>query len=266
MRFVLFGILGFAVAGCGGAGSSSLNSENAVISVDASGVTLQTNDIDQTFTLDPDLDRGAFAGASAEFGDDSDIRQTLYFSQGDQSFAALLATIEDGSSADTFFDLNVETPTFPEGSAALTGSYVGLFVGDGVQISGPIEGLLTLSLDFDEMTLNGSVTDRTILFPVFGTELPFVLNEELNIVFPEMRIGRDGVFSGRGERDVPSREDPDNVAEVTTEVFGALTGSTVGDLEAVGSVSVEAVSNGAQGISTVEATTREVGVFAIGHN
>ena len=262
--FSSFGIL--ALTACGGAGIPTLNPTQAVLSTSDSGVTLQSDSLDLTFVREPGYDRGVFTGAKAAPDADTGQEHALLFSEGDQTFAALLVTEDDGTiSAEAFFDRTADAATPTTGRATLTGTYVSTFTSGDNNLAGPIEGLLSLNADFDSMTITGGVTDRTILIAFGETTLPFKLKEELDIVFPEMDLTQNGIFAGSGDREVPNDEDPAHPLRVTTEVFGVLDGEDVTTAEAVGAVTVETVTNGSSGITTFVGTTREVGTFAIGH-
>jgi len=250
------------LSACGGGTSFPvINAENAVLEASETAITLTTNDLDLTMDFDPDLDLGPFTGARTVLSEEDGHDQVLLFSETDQSFAALLLTREESANADAFFGRSDADVILPAGQANLTGNYVGTYVLGDTGFSGPMSGVLSLDVDFDEMTLNGGVTDRVIVL----FDLPFTLNEEQDIVFPTMKINANGTFSAVGDRSIPSTDDPDRPIDITTEVTGAFAGGGNTGLEAAGEVVVETITTGTRGITTQTATSKEVGVFVVGH-
>lgn len=247
---------------CGGSNSQPyvINPENAALAANEMSVTLTTTDLNVTLERDPDFDRGPFSGAS-DLNDDNE-GMILGYSEGEATFAAFLVNQETETSADSFFGRIGEQSALPSGEATLEGTYIGTFTTGDQFISGrQIVGEAVLTVDLEAMTVRGDVTNQTI--EIF--DLPFVLSEELDVIFPEAEILPNGAFTSTGEHIVANTENSTETS-VTTDWSGLVAGETLDDLEVVGRVDIVAITEGASNLSDLVGTTRQSGVFVVGHD
>ena len=241
--------------GGGGGGTGSLpvsNPDGAVLSASGGNLGITTNTgLNLTFPVDADFDADDFAGASNLDGDGEG--QILAIAQGSSTFAALVLTRDAGATADAFFGRTTASDSIPGGTATLTGTYVGAFVDpDQDPTQSYIDGNISLSVDLDERTIGGTVTNLTT--EVFGSTETASLDD---IILPNMSITNTGTFSGTGNRTITDSEGgPDTT--IATTVGGLIGGSSLANLEAVGTINTTSTAG--------SATQAQSGVFFADNN
>lgn len=228
--------------------------------VDSQTIAFQTKNNDLVLPLNERFDAGSFLGA-AELEDGEG--QILALSEGDETFAAILLTRNEGVVAETFFGRTAQLGALPTGRATLEGSYVGVFENsENDTFRSYITGTAVFDVDLDAMTISGEVTEATT--DLFELGLPFVLDEDARISFPESTILADGTFGTIDEQTTVNEEDGRETIE-TTDYSGVLGGSTAEGAELVGTVTRSFVTTRAQNNASITTTGQQTGVFAAGH-
>jgi hypothetical protein len=243
-----------ALAACGS------NASAPSFTVDSETIAFQSAGIDLTLPRNSGFDGGSFLGAADLVEGKGQI---FAISEGDATFAAILVTRNDGVVAETFFGRTTTSNALPTGQATLEGSYVGVFENsEDDSLMSYITGTAVFEVDLDAMTISGEVTEATT--DLFGLGLPFVLDEDARISFPESTILSNGTFGTIDELTSVDEETGDETV-LTTDYSGLLGGKTAETAELVGTVTRSSITTGVRNNSSVTSTGRQTGVFAAGH-
>ena len=219
---------------------------------DTGNYTVVVNDMELTLSRFPLIDDGTFEGALG--GPDGEYG--LVTSEGDNSVVTLFFAddaIVSGGPSINFARLGEDI--LPDvGTANLTGDYYGTlsFSVDG-EPSYLIDGVVTLTLDFDEKTLNGAITDRVLVDVETFDPIPPAIATVADMTLTAT-IDKTGGFSGTiADGGITVGSTPPILSEGT---FVGLIAD--GGNEVVGGIEVlQGIAGGGGAF--------EVGAFAAGH-
>jgi len=215
---------------------------------DTDAVAFQVTDTDiiatldgvpTTLALDTTYDRGAFLGASESDGDG--VSQIFALGQTDNTYAAILIDTES-TEPDQLFIARTADFDIQAGTAELTGTYVGSLraseentpdhTDEENSYVGYTAGDASLTVSFDDLTVAGEITNRTVVIPgLSGIDFNLDANP---LTLEATRLDRQGRFSGQIGTDAIVVEDADFVAPETATFTGLIGGGET--VEAVGTI------------------------------
>jgi len=189
---------------------------------------------------------------------DGDDGYTIAFVSTGEGTVAGGTSFADGGDFFTgaFFARTAESDMPTTGSATFTGDYVGMLVAEDTQASAfgaGFTGTASLTVDFEDATVSGSITDRSLVSLITDDDFPDTSVADVTLV--GTTLSETGSFTGQVTGGAYS-SGTSTSAVAPTSTYSGLIGGPAAD-EAVGAVEMTHILD--------SNNTLEIGAFAAGH-